>query len=173
MRHRNTRNTNWKDRLTRDKRRHTWNQINNQHEGKTRSQGAKTHTGPWSWQQHSLVFARFTGEPGDQRDILHKPLKSHNNECVKWMNVNLMNEKSANQTLLLPLRASLRNQSLTSVILPKIIHHKRSAICVYLKGNDLNIIGYDMIHEWISTARSPIKQLRYRLSKTKPALCQE
>ncbi len=30
----------FKDRVTRELRRHTWNQINNQHEGKTRSQGA-------------------------------------------------------------------------------------------------------------------------------------
>ncbi len=37
------------------------------------------------------------------------------------------------------------------VILPKIIHHTHSSICVYLKGNDLNLIGNNMIgytNEW-------------------------
>ncbi len=34
----------FKDRVTRELRRHTWNQINNQHEGKTRSQGAQSLT---------------------------------------------------------------------------------------------------------------------------------
>ncbi len=36
----------FKDRVTRELRRHTWNQINNQHEGKTRSQGAQSLTPP-------------------------------------------------------------------------------------------------------------------------------
>ncbi len=47
-------------------------------------------------------------------------------------------------SLLLPLHASLINQSLVRVIFPKIIHHTRSSICVFLKGNDLNL-GYNMI----------------------------
>ncbi len=40
----------FKDRVTRELRRHTWNQINNQHEGKTRSQGAKSQqNSPGAW----------------------------------------------------------------------------------------------------------------------------
>ncbi len=54
------------------------------------------------------VFAIFTGEPGDKRNILHKPLNSRNNECVKWMNVHFMEEKSANQAQLAV--ASLKNK---------------------------------------------------------------
>ncbi len=36
--------------------RHTWNQINNQHEGETGSHGAKTHTG--YVYMHNLLFNR-------------------------------------------------------------------------------------------------------------------
>ncbi len=70
------------------------------------------------------------------------------------MNVNFMNEISANQTtiLLLPLCASLRNQSLARVISTKILHHTHSTVCVYLKGNDLNLVRYDTRMNGISTA---------------------